>query len=196
MNPKSIFDLFSSRGKVQAGIYQGVSTLIISLVMLSLAVLTGYVQTVQASGPESGDQLSIEALRNIDPADRKFFNPGYGAYTIMPGGTEGIQIGIKERSDPDADIGLLEFFSPEYRANSGKSEEANVVPAEVKNQIDPDADVGLLEFFSPEYRVNSGESEEAEVVRTRVTEGVDPDADIGLLEFFSPADQAQVVGTH
>ena len=78
MNPKFIFNLFSPKGKAQAVIQQGITTLLISAVMLSLMVLTGYGRIVQASG--LGQQPSIEALRSIDPADRKFFNPGYGLY--------------------------------------------------------------------------------------------------------------------
>ena len=81
MNPKSIFKLFSSKGQAQAMVQQGVSALLIGSVALSLVALIGYGRIVQASGPEPEGQLSVEVLRNIDPADRKFFNPGYGVYT-------------------------------------------------------------------------------------------------------------------
>jgi hypothetical protein len=87
MNPKSIFNLFSLKRKAQAVVHQGVSTLIISAMALSLVLLTGYSRIVQASGP--GGQPSIEMLRNIDPADRKFFTPGYGA---IPGGSKEAEV--------------------------------------------------------------------------------------------------------
>ncbi|HXV98267.1 MAG TPA: hypothetical protein VEC93_07580 [Anaerolineae bacterium] len=88
MNLKPIFNLFSSKGKTQTLIQQGVSALIISLVALLLVALTACMQVVPASEPvaavapaqaEASEQHSIETLPNIDPADRKFFSPGYGA---------------------------------------------------------------------------------------------------------------------
>ena len=94
-----IFNLFSLKGKGQAVFQQGISTLIISGVTLSLVALTACMQVVPASEPvaavapsqaEANGQHSIEALPNIDPADRKFFSPGYGAQTISARGSEAI----------------------------------------------------------------------------------------------------------
>ena len=51
MNQKPIFNLFSPKGKAQAVVQQGVSTVILSSVALSLVALTAYMQVVPASEP-------------------------------------------------------------------------------------------------------------------------------------------------
>jgi hypothetical protein len=108
VNAKSIFKLFSPKGKGQAVVHQGVSALIISAVALSLVVLTDYGRIVQASGP--GEQPSIEILRMIDPADRKFFNPGYGAMS-----------GVAKEAEvlPVIDPADRKFFTPGYWVDAG-----------------------------------------------------------------------------
>lgn len=120
MNPKSIFNLFSPKGKVQTVIQQGVSTLIISAVALSFLALIACAQVVLADEPAASRQPGIEALPT----------------------------GVKNGVDPDQDIGLLEFFSPGYRARIVIPTEAEVLPIVVKGKVDPDSDIGLLEFFN------------------------------------------------
>lgn len=130
MNPKSILNLFNPKGNAQAAVHQRASTLIISLVVLSLMTLPGFVQPMQASGPEAGGQPSIEVLRNIDPADRKFFSPGYGTLTVRPEETE-----VLSTIDP-AD---RKFFTPGYGTqNIGADKPKAVLPTtvnELGNQV-------------------------------------------------------------
>jgi hypothetical protein len=70
--------------------------------------------------------------RTIDPADRKFFTPGYGTQIVMPGEVRVLPAVARDEVDPDQDIGLLEFFSPEYGPNTVTLGELEVLPA-----IDP-----------------------------------------------------------
>jgi hypothetical protein len=118
MNPKSIFNPFSPKGKAQAIVQQKVSTLIISSVVLSLVGLTVWMQVVLADEPGASGQPSIEVLRNMDPADRKFFNLGYGVMFRVskvvladePGASEQPSIEVLRSMDP-AD---RKFFNPGY----------------------------------------------------------------------------------
>jgi hypothetical protein len=169
MNPKPIFKLFNPRGKTQAVVQQGVSTLIISSVALSLLALTAYIQVVLADEPLASEQPSIEVLPNIDPADRKFFSPGYGAQTVMSTEAQVLLTVLKDEVDPDQDIGLLEFFSPGHGAISGGSKEAEALPT-IETAMD--GDLGLMEFFT---RPNEAGAPQA--IET------DADQDIGLMEF-------------
>jgi hypothetical protein len=111
MKPKPIFKLFSLKGKVQNVVQQGVTTLIIGSVALSLVALTGFGRIVQASGPSG--QPSIEMLRQMDPADRKFFSPGYGA---MSGGSEEAEV------LPAIDPADRKFFTPGYGINVARED--------------------------------------------------------------------------
>lgn len=140
MNPKSIFKLFNLKGKAQAVVHQGVSTLIISSVALSLVILTGYARIVRASGPETSGQPSIEALRNIDPADRKFFTPGYGAQRGMSSETEVL---------PTAGV---EPHTLAWPPRPTQFMADNAVTSLDETAIDP-AD---RKFFTPGYGVNTG----------------------------------------
>jgi hypothetical protein len=110
MNPKPIFKLFSPKGKAQAVVQQGVSTLTISSVALSLVVLTVCTQVVLADEPMASGQPSIEVLPNMDPADRKFFSPGYGA---IPGVSKEAEV------LPTIDPADRKFFTPGYGVNAG-----------------------------------------------------------------------------
>jgi hypothetical protein len=60
MNPKSILNLFSPKGKSQAVVYRQIATLAMSLAVLSLFVLTACGQ-VQASVPVVEESLSVVA---------------------------------------------------------------------------------------------------------------------------------------
>jgi hypothetical protein len=120
MNPKSIFKLFSPKRKVQTVVQQGVSTLLMSAVALSLLALTVCAQVVLADEPAASGQPGLEALPT----------------------------GVKNEVDPDQDIGLFEFFSPGYGAQIVMPTEAEVLPTMVKGEVDPDSDIGLLEFFT------------------------------------------------
>jgi hypothetical protein len=158
MNPKSIFNLFSLKGKAQALVQQGISTLIISSVVFSLVALTGYVRIAQASGP--GGQPSIEMLRNTDPADRKFFTPGYGVQASLP----------KEIATlPAVDPADRKFFTPGYGTQTVMPGEPEVLPT-----VDP-AD---RKFFSAGYGTQTVMSSESEALPT-----IDP-AD---RKFFQPS---------
>lgn len=164
MNPKSIFKLFSPKGKAQTVVQQGISALIISLVALSLVALTGYAHIVRASGPETGEQPSIEVLRNIDPADRKFFSPGYGAQVATSGKTEVL---------PAIDPADRKFFTPGYGVDAGGNDLTayhqsewgrspnTVLGIEALSKIDP-AD---RKFFSPGYGVQAISDSRAEAIR-------------------------------
>jgi hypothetical protein len=99
---------------------------------------------------EASEQHSIEVLPTIDPADRKFFNPGYGA---IPGVSKEVE--VLSTIDP-AD---RKFFSPGYGAVSGAAKEVEVVPT-----VDPDADIGLLEFFSPGYGAQTTSANGSEAI--------------------------------
>lgn len=117
MNSKPIFKLFNPRGKAQTVVHQGISTLIISSVVLSLIALTAWAPIVRASGPEPNGQHTIEAPPKAE---------------------------VKHEVDPDADIGLLEFFSPGYGALTSVLEEAEVLPTVGMGM---DEDIGLMDFF-------------------------------------------------
>ena len=69
-------------------------------------------QVVLADEPEAIGQPSIEALRNMDPADRKFFTTGYGA---MPGGSKEAEV------LPTIDPADRKFFNPGYGAQTTKA---------------------------------------------------------------------------
>jgi hypothetical protein len=140
---------------------------------LSLLALTVCTQVVLADEPVAIGQSSIEVLPNIDPADRKFFNPGYGAQTVMSTEAEVLPTMLKDEVDPDQDIGLLEFFSPGDGAISGGSKEAEALPT---IETDVDADLGLMEFFKV-----PNEAPAPQAIET------DADQDIGLMEFGSQA---------
>lgn len=105
MNTESIFNLFDPKGKAHILAQQGISTLILGSVVFSLVALTAYTPIVHASGPELGRQLSLEILRALDPADRKFFTPGYGTQVVRSE-----QVAVLPTVDP-AD---RKFFSQGY----------------------------------------------------------------------------------
>jgi hypothetical protein len=89
---------------------------------------------------------TLEALPNIDPADRKFFSPDYGAMS-----------GVSKEAEvlPNIDPADRKFFSPGYGAMSGVSKEAEVLP-----NIDP-AD---RKFFSPDYGAQTTSAKRSEAV--------------------------------
>jgi hypothetical protein len=114
MNPKSIFNLFSPKGKVQTVVQQGVSTLIMSAVALSLLALIVCAQVVLADEPAASGQPSIEALSTgvkaeVDPDQ----DIGLMEFFTMPNETTE-QRAIERKADED--IGLLEFFKPQAPA--------------------------------------------------------------------------------
>jgi hypothetical protein len=67
---------------------------------------------VAPSQAEAGGQHDIEALPTIDPADRKFFNPGYGA---ISGESKEVQV------LPTIDPADRKFFNPGYGVIFGVS---------------------------------------------------------------------------
>jgi hypothetical protein len=117
MNLKPIFNLFSLKGEAQAVAQQGVSTRIISSVALSLVALSASMQVILADEPGASGQPSIEVLRNMDPADRKFFNPGYGAQLVMPGEADPF---------PTIDPADRKFFNPGYGAQTPNAKRSSV----------------------------------------------------------------------
>jgi hypothetical protein len=137
MNPKSIFNLFNPKGKAQTVVQQGVSTLIISSVALSLVALTAWMQVVLADEPVAIEQSSIEVLPpiatdvNEDLGLMEFFSPDYGAISGVSKGTEALPT---IETDVDGDLGLMEFFIVP---------EAGAPPA---IETDADQDIGLMEF--------------------------------------------------
>lgn len=130
MNPKIYMRLFNGKGKAPAGSHQGISTLV-SAVALCLVILAGYEQTVQASDP--GGQPSIEELRAMDPADRKFFIPGYGTFS-----------GVSKEAEvlPAVDPADRKFFNPGYGAQPIGPGEDKVLSA---------TDPADRKFFTPGY---------------------------------------------
>lgn len=142
MNPKPIFNLFSPKGKPQAVVQRGVSTLIVSL---SLVVLTASMQVIQADEPVASGQPSIVALPNIDPADRKFFTPGYG---VNAGGND---LTAYHRSEwdrtPNTELGAVENALAVYHQSEWGRSPNTVLGVEAPSKIDP-AD---RKFFNPGY---------------------------------------------
>jgi hypothetical protein len=67
-----------------------------------------------------------EALPNIDPADRKFFNPGYG---VRPGVSEEAE--VLATIDP-AD---RKFFSPGYGAQTTSANRSEVILPAIENKM-------------------------------------------------------------
>jgi hypothetical protein len=135
MNPKPIFKLFNPKGKVQVLVHQGATTLIISSVALSLVALTACMQVVPAREPvaevappqvEASEQHGMEALPNIDPADRKFFSPGYGAQTVISGEAEVL---------PTIDPADRKFFSPGYGAQTTSAKRSEAVLPPIENKM-------------------------------------------------------------
>jgi len=126
---------------------------------------------VVVAPPQAGisGQHSIEAIPAIDPADRKFFSPGYGTQMVRSGEVEVLPTVVKDEIDPDEDIGLLEFFSPGHGVVSGVSKEAEVLPT---IETDMNGDLGLMEFFSIPNEAGAPQAIET-----------DADQDIGLMEF-------------
>jgi hypothetical protein len=148
MNPKAIFKLFSPKGKAQSVAQQGVSTLIIRSVALSLLALTICAQVVLADEPAASKQPGIEALstavRNeVDPDQDvgllEFFSPGIETPTVMPREAEVL---LTIETDVGADLGLMEFFRVPNRAGAPEAIEA-----------DANQDIGLMEF-SPQAPVD------------------------------------------
>lgn len=143
MNPKPIFNLFSPKGKAQTVVQQGVSTLIISSVALSLVAVTACMQVVLADEPLASRQTSIEVLPTVvkdevDPDEDigllEFFNPGYGASS---GGSKEAEALSTIETDIDEDLGLMEFFVIPNEAGAPQAIET-----------DADQDIGLMEFRS------------------------------------------------
>jgi hypothetical protein len=141
MNPKSIFNLFSPKGKGQTVIRQGVSTQIISAVALSLVALTACAQVVLADEPAASRQPGIEALstavkNEVDPDQDvgllEFFSPGIETPTVIPGEAEVL---LTVETDEDADLGLMEFFRVPNQAGAPEAIET-----------DADQDIGLMDF--------------------------------------------------
>jgi hypothetical protein len=54
-------------------------------------------------------------------------------------------IPLRNKVDPDSDIGLLEFFKPQTTTEVS-------TPDSRQNKVDPDSDIGLLEFSKPQTK--------------------------------------------
>lgn len=202
MNPNSIFNIFSAKGNAQAMARRGVSTMIISAVALSLVAFAAYLQIkpinglvgavmpaqAEASGPPPG------ALSNIDPADRKFFSPGYGAQMVISGEAEVLPTAgyetalavyrqgewghISNVALPVAENTLDAYHQSEW------GHTLNTVLPLAKNETNPDHDLGLMEFPSVviEARVRRPDREYG-LAAYPDTPQIDADQDIGLMEF-------------
>jgi hypothetical protein len=161
MNPKPNFKLFSLKGKEQAVVHQGVSTLIISLVTLSLVALTACMQVVQAGEPvaavappqvEASGQSSIEILPTIDPADRKFFNSGYGvnapkndltAYHQSEWNrTSNIDLSIEDF--PTIDPADRKFFNPGYGTQTTSAKQSEAILPTIENEFGEQTPIWFL----------------------------------------------------
>jgi hypothetical protein len=227
MNPKSIFNLFSLKGKVQAVVHQGVATLIISSVALSLA-LTACMQIRPASEPmaavtppqaKASEQHSIEVLPNIDPADRKFFSPGYGAISegLPTAATEPQLLAWPPRPTqfrmannavtspnepalaayhqsewgriPNATLPVGENTWAAYHQSEWGRPLNTVLPI-AKHETDADQDLGLMEF-SPGVNEAGMHRHAREYGPAAFSHlpEIDADQDVGLMEFFPVPDE-------
>jgi hypothetical protein len=159
MNPSPIFNLFSLKAKAPTVVRQGISILIIGSVALSLVALTACMQVEPAGEPvaavappqaETSGQSSIEILPTIDPADRKFFNPGYGTIS-----------GVAKEAEtlPTVDPADRKFFTPGYGVNAPKNDltayhqsEWNRTPnIDLSIEDLPTIDPADRKFFTPGY---------------------------------------------